>query len=284
MLRLRSCVCLICVHLRDPRLTLMLSPERLRAAYLTARDALLAERMPAGHWVGELSTSALSTATAVMALHLVNPFEHRERIDARPRAGSPSTRTPTAAGATRSRASRTSPPRCSAGPRSQLTGAEKDHPAAVEKVEEYLNADGRADAGAAGRGDPPALRQGPHVLGADPDDAAPWRSWCRGRRCRGCRSSWRACRSRGTASPGCRWSATPCRRSSPSASASTTTARTWNPFANVAAAGCTKGRTLRVLRRIQPTSGGYLEATPLTSFVVMALARSAVGGARPSSR
>src|SRR4051794_38733600 len=53
------------------------SPERLRAAYIAARDALLAERVPAGHWVGELSTSALSTATAVVALHLVNPFEHR---------------------------------------------------------------------------------------------------------------------------------------------------------------------------------------------------------------
>ena len=45
----------------------MTDPDRLRAAYLTARDALLAERTPAGHWVGELSTSALSTATAVMA-------------------------------------------------------------------------------------------------------------------------------------------------------------------------------------------------------------------------
>jgi squalene-hopene/tetraprenyl-beta-curcumene cyclase len=32
-----------------------------------------------------------------------------------------------------------------------------------------------------------------------------------------------------------------------------------------------KGRSLKVLRQIQPTSGGYLEATPLTSFVVMAL-------------
>src|SRR3954447_5374439 len=59
----------------------MLTPDRLRAAYLTARDALLAERVPAGHWVGELSTSALSTATAVTALHLANPFEHRDRID-----------------------------------------------------------------------------------------------------------------------------------------------------------------------------------------------------------
>src|SRR5262245_32969239 len=44
----------------------------------------------------------------------------------------------------------------------------------------------------------------------------------------------------------------------------------WNPLGNFLK-WATKGRTLRVLRRIQPTSGGYLEATPLTSFVVMAL-------------
>src|SRR5438034_779105 len=31
-------------------------------------------------------------------------------------------------------------------------------------------------------------------------------------------------------------------------------------------------RSLKVLRRMQPESGGYLEATPLTSFVVMSLA------------
>ena len=31
-------------------------------------------------------------------------------------------------------------------------------------------------------------------------------------------------------------------------------------------------RTMNVLRRMQPDSGGYLEATPLTSFVVMSLA------------
>src|SRR5947209_16809642 len=49
----------------------MISPARLEAAYQTALAALLAERTPEGHWVGELSTSALSTATAVMALHLV---------------------------------------------------------------------------------------------------------------------------------------------------------------------------------------------------------------------
>src|SRR5207302_2653764 len=43
-----------------------------------------------------------------------------------------------------------------------------------------------------------------------------------------------------------------------------------NPIRN-AVRRFTRKRTLRVLRRIQPTSGGYLEATPLTSFVLMAL-------------
>jgi squalene-hopene/tetraprenyl-beta-curcumene cyclase len=36
-------------------------------------------------------------------------------------------------------------------------------------------------------------------------------------------------------------------------------------------------RTLRTLARIQPASGGYLEATPLTSFVVASLVRSGRG-------
>ena len=42
--------------------------ELLESAYQTALSALLAERHPDGYWVGELSTSALSTATAVAAL------------------------------------------------------------------------------------------------------------------------------------------------------------------------------------------------------------------------
>ncbi len=58
--------------------------QRLEAAYLKARDALLAERTPEGHWVGELSTSALSTATAVMALALVQrdtpPHDQHQRL------------------------------------------------------------------------------------------------------------------------------------------------------------------------------------------------------------
>jgi squalene-hopene/tetraprenyl-beta-curcumene cyclase len=45
---------------------------------------------------------------------------------------------------------------------------------------------------------------------------------------------------------------------------------TWNPIARLIR-HFTSRRTLRVLRGIQPESGGYLEATPLTSFVCMSL-------------
>jgi squalene-hopene/tetraprenyl-beta-curcumene cyclase len=43
----------------------------IREAWLKARSALLGARVPAGHWTGELSSSALSTATAVSALAMV---------------------------------------------------------------------------------------------------------------------------------------------------------------------------------------------------------------------
>ncbi len=39
-----------------------------------------------------------------------------------------------------------------------------------------------------------------------------------------------------------------------------------------------RARTLRTLREIQPTTGGYLEATPLTSFVAMSLIASGESG------
>jgi squalene-hopene/tetraprenyl-beta-curcumene cyclase len=48
----------------------MVDPARLLNAYQIARDKLLAERTAEGYWVGELSTSALSTATAIAALTL----------------------------------------------------------------------------------------------------------------------------------------------------------------------------------------------------------------------
>lgn len=56
--------------------------ERLQAAYQTARDELLQERNAAGHWIGELSTSALSTATAVSAMSVVlQQTDNRDAYD-----------------------------------------------------------------------------------------------------------------------------------------------------------------------------------------------------------
>ncbi len=49
----------------------MVDPDRLSAAYETARCDLLAESAAAGHWIGELSSSPLSTATAISALAIV---------------------------------------------------------------------------------------------------------------------------------------------------------------------------------------------------------------------
>src|SRR5215212_9251931 len=46
-----------------------IDPAALDEALGKVRDALLGERTRDGHWVGELSSSALSTATAVFALH-----------------------------------------------------------------------------------------------------------------------------------------------------------------------------------------------------------------------
>jgi squalene-hopene/tetraprenyl-beta-curcumene cyclase len=55
----------------DVTSTAFLSSTRLHAAYERASAALLQEANTSSHWTGELSTSALSTATAVMALEMV---------------------------------------------------------------------------------------------------------------------------------------------------------------------------------------------------------------------
>jgi squalene-hopene/tetraprenyl-beta-curcumene cyclase len=49
----------------------LVSPERLTHAYRIALDALLTKRNAEGYWTGELSASALATATAVSALALI---------------------------------------------------------------------------------------------------------------------------------------------------------------------------------------------------------------------
>ena len=57
---------------------------RLRAARDHARENLLAARNEEGHWSGELSSSALATATAVNALRIVQletGADHQKLVD-----------------------------------------------------------------------------------------------------------------------------------------------------------------------------------------------------------
>ena len=54
---------------------------RLQRASSRVLDAFLHAREPAGHWVGQLSSSALSTATALTALALVDRNAHAAVLD-----------------------------------------------------------------------------------------------------------------------------------------------------------------------------------------------------------
>jgi squalene-hopene/tetraprenyl-beta-curcumene cyclase len=247
----------------------MLSPDRLRAAYVTARDALLAERVPEGHWVGELSTSALSTATAVMALHLVNPFEHRDRIDGGVRWLADHQNPDGGWGDTVKSVSNISTTMlCRAA--LALTGAAKAYPAVVEKVEAYITAHAGKTPGQ--RAEAIRRRYGkdrtfsvPILMTCALAGLVPWRevprlpfelaclpqSWYRFARLPVVSYALPALIAIGQCVHHHRTS--------------------WNPLRNVVRR-LAHGQSLTVLRRIQPPSGGYLEATPLTSFVVMALA------------
>lgn len=56
--------------------------DEIQPTLANARAVLLAERNDAGHWEGELSTSALSTATALVALGEVDRVSHEREIEA----------------------------------------------------------------------------------------------------------------------------------------------------------------------------------------------------------
>ncbi len=246
----------------------MITADRLKAAYLAARDALLAERVPEGHWVGELSTSALSTATAVMALHIVNPFDHRDRIDAglkwladhqNPDGGWGDT--------VKSFSNISTSMLCRSA--FKLCG-EKGHENAVMRLEEYLT--GKAGALPAQRAAAIRARYGkdhtfsvPILMTCALAGLVKWdevprlpfemaclpQSWYRFAKMPVVSYALPALIAIGQCIHHHR--------------------RSLNPLRNLVRRAA-RGRSLKVLRRIQPTTGGYLEATPLTSFVTMALA------------
>jgi len=58
----------------------LIATSAIAAAHARARCHLLAQRTAAGHWEGALSPSALSTATAITALTLIDAAGHADRI------------------------------------------------------------------------------------------------------------------------------------------------------------------------------------------------------------
>ncbi len=247
------------------------SSERLEAAYQTALAALLKERTPEGHWVGELSTSALSTATAVMALSLVEQHggvSHREIVERGLRWLVEHQNTDGGWGdTTKSFSNISTTMLCRSA--FYLTKSSEVHHSTVERAEVWL----RAGYGPEAKW-PEAIRQ---RYGKDRTFATPilttcalaglvsWnevpplpfelavlpQSWFRFVKLHVVSYALPALIAIGQCVHQHR--------------------RSWNPFTRFTR-WASRSRTLNVLRAIQPSSGGYLEATPLTSFVTLSLA------------
>ncbi len=240
--------------------------DRLEAAYQTALAALLAERTPEGHWVGALSTSALSTATAVMALHLVGT--HAPLVAGGLRWLSEHQNADGGWGDTiKSLSNISTTMLCRSA--FHLTGTTATHADALKRAEAWL-----AERYGPAEKWPEAVRA---RYGKDRTFATPILTTC----ALAGLVSWRevpplpfelACLPQAWfrfvrlhvvsyALPALIAIGQAIEHHHP----------TRNPLARWVRA-LSRKRSLRVLEKIQPSSGGFLEATPLTSFVTMSLA------------
>ena len=241
---------------------------RLRAALALATDTLLAELGPKGHWEGELSSSALSTATALVALRQVDATAHASLIGGGGRWLARTQNTDGGWGDTiKSKSNISTTALCWAA----LRGGESadEFAGAIKKAEAWLtqaagSLDGLASAIAdrygkdrtfsvpilmhlaiCGRVDWNTVPGLPFELAALPHQLfgalqLPVVSYAL-----------------------------------PALIAIGQVIHHFHPSGNPLVRGVrnsTVARTLRVLQSIQPENGGFLEATPLTSFVTMALA------------
>jgi squalene-hopene/tetraprenyl-beta-curcumene cyclase len=239
--------------------------NRLESAYLTAREALLAERNAEGFWVGELSSSALAGAVACIALHLIDKDRHAGTI----RKGMDwliATQNPDGGwGDTTKSFSNIS---TSMLIRAAFAVCDATHPT-IETLEKYL--DEKCGKSQAERAEAIRNRYGtdrtfsvPILMTSALAGLIPWhevprlpfeaaalpQSWYRFARMPVVSYALPALIAIGQC----------IHHHRPS----------WNPFTEFTR-WLTAKRTQRVLQRIQPSSGGYLEATPLTAFVCMSL-------------
>ncbi len=256
-------------------------PARLAAALRTARHALLDARNHEGHWTGELSGSALATATAVHALHRMDcesGAAHTALIQNGLRWLADHTNADGGWGdTTQSRSNISTTTLCWATLRA-VPGAAEQHRSVIASAERWLTH-------AAG-GITPALlaRAILQRYGKDRTFSIPILTHCALAGCLGeGRDAWREVLSLpfelAVLPPS--WFATlrlPVVSYALPALIAMGQARhhhrpTRNPLLRLLRNGA-RQKTLRTLSLIQPSNGGFLEATPLTAFVTMSLAGS----------
>lgn len=259
----------------------MVDSDRLQAAYQTVRADLLAECDPSGHWTGLLSSSPLSTATAISALALAErhaPLNASGRFADEFRESRLSEllvasvhwlarhQNPDGGWGDTDKSVSNIATTMLVRAALQFTGVPADHPCMIEAADAYI----------ARSGGVPALRRrygrdktfaAPILANCALAELIPWRqvpalpfelAWLP-------QSLWRRVR-------------LPVVSYAIPALVAVGQVRyhhrkPWNPVLRLI-----RGRALQPTRQIlaekQPASGGYLEAVPLTSFVVMSLASS----------
>ncbi|MCO6459175.1 MAG: squalene--hopene cyclase [Pirellulaceae bacterium] len=254
----------------------MIDPARLLEAYERARRDLLAERNPPGCWTGKLSTSALSTATAVSAL-AVAARSADGTVTTRPASESPAERL-VRGGVRWLVENQNQDGGWGDTPRSysniattmlvqaalHLAGEAAQHAKLLERAARYVERQGGV-AGLRRRYGRDKTFAVPILTNAALAGLVPWsevaalpfelacvpQSWYRFLQLPVVSYAIPALVAVGQAGY--------CHR------------RPGNPLLRALRARAVEP-SLRVLRRMQPASGGYLEAIPLTSFVVMSLA------------
>ncbi len=247
-----------------------IQPQRLQAAYAAVCRELLEAREQSGHWVGELSSSALSTATAISALAVVRRESKadagREYDDLIRRGIGWLARCQAPDGGwgdtdkSRSNIATTMLVRAAF----VLADATREHAEAMRAADAYIESEGHID----------GLRR---RFGDDKTFAVPILATCAAAGM----VPWgevyplpfeAACLPHSTF----RWLGLPVVSYAIPALVAIGQARFFhlpprNPLARIVRKLAVPG-SLKTLRRMQPTSGGFLEAAPLTSFVVMSLA------------
>lgn len=250
----------------------MIDPDRLRRAYRAARDDLLAERDASGHWIGRLSSSALSTATAASALSLVVKHSPEgnvetprlERLIAGGLAWLAAHQNPDGGWGDTEKSHSNLSTTMLVRAAFHLAGAADRHASLLDSADAYVD----------GQGGVPGLRR---RYGRDNTFAVPILTNC----ALAGLVPWRevsplpfelACLPHALY----RFLRLPVVSYAIPALVAVGQARYFhqkplNPIARLVRGRAVK-RSLEVLERMQPSSGGFLEATPLTSFVVMSLA------------